>query len=61
MTEDDGRVVLFGYKELGPVMIEDRFHFYKKVLGPEAWERVRKRRKLPKKMRHSCRSYGAQR
>jgi hypothetical protein len=61
VTEEDGRVFLFGYREVGPIMIEDRFHFYEKELGPEAWERVRKRHRLPKKMRHTCRSYGVRR
>lgn len=56
--EEDGRVFLYGCQEVGPVMIEARFHFFEQELEPEAWERVRKRHKLPKKMRHSCYSWG---
>ncbi|MEL7215485.1 MAG: hypothetical protein AAGJ96_06075 [Pseudomonadota bacterium] len=58
MSEDDGRVFLFGYKEVGPVELNSRLHFFEQELTPEAWERVRKRHKLPKRMRHSCYSWG---
>jgi len=58
VTEEDGRVFLYGYDEVGPVQIERRFHFFKGELSKEAWERVRKRYKLPKKARHTCYSWG---
>ena len=58
VSEEDGRVFLYGCDEVGPVQLESRFHFFEQELGPEAWERVRKRHKLPKKMRHTCYSSG---
>lgn len=58
VTEDDGRVFLFGFQEVGPVQIESRFHFFKAELPEDAWERVRARHKLPKAMRHTCYSHG---
>ena len=57
-ADDDGRVFLFGSEEVGPVALCSRFHFFEKELSPEDWLRVRKRHKLPKKVRHSCYSHG---
>lgn len=54
VSEEDGRVFLFGCEEVGPVMLEGRFHFFKSELSEKAWERVRKRHKLSKKARHTC-------
>jgi hypothetical protein len=58
VTEEDGRVYLYGSEEVGPVQLESRFHFFKSELSPDAWERVRKRHKLSKKVRHTCYSHG---
>lgn len=58
VSEEDGRVFLYGYEEAGPVTIESRFHFFKSELSEEAWERVRERHKLPKRVRHTCYSHG---
>ena len=58
VSEEDGRVFLFGCEEVGPVQLESRFHFFEQELSPEAWARVRERHKLPNKMRHSCYSWG---
>lgn len=58
VTEEDGHVFLFGREEVGPVHLESRFHFFKGELSEDAWERVRKRHKLSKKVRHTCYSYG---
>lgn len=57
-VDDEGRLFLFGFEEIGPVAIESRFHFYEAELTEEEWARVRKRHKLGKKMRHSCYSHG---
>jgi hypothetical protein len=58
VTEEEGRVFLFGCEEVGPIQLESRFHFFKGELSEEAWERVRKRHKLSKKVRHTCYSWG---
>ncbi len=58
MTEDHGRVFLNWLKEVGSVELNSRFHFFERELSQDAWERVRRRHKLPKKMRHSCYSWG---
>jgi hypothetical protein len=58
VREEDGRVFLYGCYEVGPVQLETRFHIFEQEFGQEAWERVRKRHKLPKKMRHTCYSWG---
>jgi len=57
-VDSDGRVFLFGYREVNSVGIEFRFHFYQAELNPEDWARMRKRHRRPKRLRHICFSHG---
>ena len=56
-VDEEGRVFLFGTEEVGPIMLESRFHFFEAETG-DNWPRVRARHGLPKTKRRSCYSYG---
>lgn len=54
VDEEDGNFFLFEVNEVGPLHLESGFHVFQQELSLKAWERVRKRFKLPTS--GSCRS-----